>query len=132
MPPHVVSLLAMTEDDLVAFALNFPETTESAHFGTRDFRVRGKIFLTLPKKEFCVLKLTPDQQQMATATVPTISGPCRAAGGFAAGRGSYIPMRKTRSSSTSSNLHGATPHRKACDRTHDSCCSPTVNGQSTT
>lgn len=70
MLAHMVSLLAMTEDELVTLALSLPETTESAHFGTRDFRVGGKIFLTLPKKEFCVLKLTPDQQQMATATVP--------------------------------------------------------------
>jgi hypothetical protein len=61
----------MTEDHLVALALSLPETTEGAHFGTRDFRVRGKIFLTLPKKEFCVLKLTPDQQQMAMATEPS-------------------------------------------------------------
>ncbi|MDL2404388.1 MmcQ/YjbR family DNA-binding protein [Rhizobium calliandrae] len=59
----------MINDDLVAFALSLPETVESSHFKNRDFRVRGKIFLTLPSLEFCVVKLTPDQQQIVLATV---------------------------------------------------------------
>lgn len=59
----------MTDDDLIAFALSLPETAEGSHFGTRDFRVRGKIFMTLPGPDFCVVKLTPDQQQMALATM---------------------------------------------------------------
>lgn len=59
----------MTEDELVSMALSLPEAAESAHFGNRDFRVRGKIFMALPgrDREVCVLKLTPDQQQMALA-----------------------------------------------------------------
>ena len=60
----------MTDDDLIGFALSLPETVESSHFGNRDFRVRGKIYLTLPSPEFCVVRLTPDQQQMLLATVP--------------------------------------------------------------
>ncbi|MBB6483158.1 MmcQ/YjbR family DNA-binding protein [Rhizobium lusitanum] len=60
----------MTDEDLIALALGLPEATEGSHFGTRDFRVRGKIFMTLPGPDFCVVKLTPDQQQMARATMP--------------------------------------------------------------
>ena len=65
-----VNLWIMTDDDLISFAQSLPETVESSHFGNRDFRVRGKIYLTLPSSEFCVVKLTPDQQQMVLATVP--------------------------------------------------------------
>lgn len=60
----------MTDEDLISLALGLPEAAESSHFGTRDFRVRGKIFMTLPSPDFCVVKLTPDQQQMALATMP--------------------------------------------------------------
>jgi hypothetical protein len=60
----------MTDEDLVALALGLPETAEGSHFGIRDFRVRSKIFMTLPGPDFCVVKLTPDQQQMALATLP--------------------------------------------------------------
>ncbi|PZM17099.1 MmcQ/YjbR family DNA-binding protein [Rhizobium tubonense] len=62
----------MTEEELVVFALGLPEATENAHFGTRDFRVRGKIFLTLPAGDYCVVMLKPDQQQMALATTPDV------------------------------------------------------------
>lgn len=60
----------MTDEDLVVLALSLPETAEGSHFGTRDFRVGGKIFMTLPGPDFCVVKLTPDQQQMALETMP--------------------------------------------------------------
>jgi hypothetical protein len=64
--------LPMMKEELVAFALGLPAATENAHFGTRDFRVRGKIFMTLPSEEFCVVLLEPDQQQMALATTPDV------------------------------------------------------------
>jgi predicted DNA-binding protein (MmcQ/YjbR family) len=57
----------MTRDNLIAYVLSLPEATEGMHFGTRDFRVRTKIFLSVPSDGFCVVKLTPDQQQMALA-----------------------------------------------------------------
>ncbi|MDE1994352.1 MAG: MmcQ/YjbR family DNA-binding protein [Rhizobiaceae bacterium] len=57
----------MTDEDLIAFALSLPEAVDSTHFGTRDFRVRGRIYLTLAGPDYCVLKLTPDQQQIALA-----------------------------------------------------------------
>ncbi|PST20932.1 hypothetical protein C7U61_06425 [Rhizobium sp. JAB6] len=60
----------MTDEELASLALGLPETAEGSHFGTRDFRVRGKIFMTLRGPDFCVLRLTPDQQQMASAVMP--------------------------------------------------------------
>jgi hypothetical protein len=54
----------MDREQLAAFALSLPETAESAHMGTRDFRVRGKIFLTFPDQDYCVVRLTPDQQKL--------------------------------------------------------------------
>lgn len=58
----------MTEDELTQFALSLPETTETAQIETRDFRVRGKVFMTLPGQDYCVLQLTPGQQRLAIAT----------------------------------------------------------------
>lgn len=63
-------VVRMTDEDLIAFALSLPEATESSHFGIRDFRIGGKIFMTLPGPDFCIVKLTPDQQQMALAIMP--------------------------------------------------------------
>lgn len=64
------TVAAMTDEELASLALGLPETAEGSHFGTRDFRVRGKIFMTLRGPDFCVVKLTPDQQQMASAIMP--------------------------------------------------------------
>ena len=60
----------MEREELISFALSLPETVESAHLGTRDFRVRGKIFLTMPDRDYCVVRLTPDQQAMAFEIAP--------------------------------------------------------------
>ena len=62
----------MIESEFTAFALDLPGAAESAHFGNRDFRVRGRIFMTLPEPGIAVLKLTPDQQQMAFAVAPEL------------------------------------------------------------
>jgi hypothetical protein len=45
-----------------------PECEQSSHFGTKDFRVRGKIFATHHKPEEIVLKLTREQQEMLVET----------------------------------------------------------------
>ncbi|WP_028745991.1 MmcQ/YjbR family DNA-binding protein [Rhizobium mesoamericanum] len=60
----------MNQEELISFALSLPEAVESAHHGTRDFRVRSKIFLTMPDENFCVVRLTPDQQHMTLAVAP--------------------------------------------------------------
>ena len=38
----------MTQDDVRALALSLPEAVEEPHFDRASFRVRGKIFATLP------------------------------------------------------------------------------------
>jgi len=60
----------MNQEELISFALSLPEAVESAHHGTRDFRVRSKIFLTVPEQDYCVVRLTPDQQHMTLAVAP--------------------------------------------------------------
>ncbi|MFD1327612.1 MmcQ/YjbR family DNA-binding protein [Mycoplana ramosa] len=60
----------MTSEDLVQMALALPGTEENAHFGKRDFRVAGRIFLTLPEAGRAVCKLTRGQQAMLVATQP--------------------------------------------------------------
>ena len=54
----------MTEAELHALILSFPEAEQSSHMGTTDFRVRGKIFATRPEAGRLVLKLSGEQQQM--------------------------------------------------------------------
>lgn len=50
----------MTADDIRALALSLPEAVEQPHFERASFRVRGKIFATLPPGgEVVVLKLPP-------------------------------------------------------------------------
>ena len=60
----------MTSEDLVQMALAMPGAEESAHFGKRDFRVGGRIFLALPEPGRAVIKLTRGQQAMLTETEP--------------------------------------------------------------
>jgi hypothetical protein len=48
----------MTQDDVRALALSLPEAVEEPHFDRASFRVRGKIFATLPPGgELVVLRL---------------------------------------------------------------------------
>jgi hypothetical protein len=54
----------VTETELIALILSFPEAEQSSHFGNTDFRVRGKIFASYPDPERLVLKLSVEQQQM--------------------------------------------------------------------
>jgi len=53
----------MTHDDIRALALSLPEAEEHPHFDRASFRVRGKIFSTLPPskdgRDLVVLKLPP-------------------------------------------------------------------------
>jgi hypothetical protein len=66
----------MTADDFRRLALALPETTEAAHMGHPDFRVRSKIFATLwPKEERGVLLLTPEQQKVLVELRPAVFSP---------------------------------------------------------
>ena len=52
----------MTPDDFRRIALEFPEAVEGAHMGHADFRVRNRIFATLPDDATGMVKLAPEQQ----------------------------------------------------------------------
>jgi hypothetical protein len=57
----------LTSEQFRALCLRMPLAVEGEHMSHADFRVRGKIFATLPpadaqRRRWGVLKLTPDQQ----------------------------------------------------------------------
>lgn len=54
-------------------ALSLPEAVEAPHFELASFRAKGKIFATLSEKDArAMVKLTPEQQEMMTASEPDI------------------------------------------------------------
>lgn len=73
----------MGPDDFRRLALALSETEERQHFGTPDFRVRGKIFATLgyPDAAFGVVMLTPEDQAMRVEAAPEIFSPVKGAWG---------------------------------------------------
>lgn len=60
----------VSEHDARAFALDFPDTVESSHMGTADFRVRGRVFATFPRPGRMGLRLDPAEQAAVLATAP--------------------------------------------------------------
>lgn len=54
--------MPVSEADFRKLALSFPATIEGFHMGHADFRVGGKIFATLPKKDHGMVKLPPADQ----------------------------------------------------------------------
>lgn len=54
----------MTTEDVRRIALELPGTSEKSHFGKPDFRVRDRVFATLPEDGNAVIKLTRDQQEL--------------------------------------------------------------------
>lgn len=63
----------MTQDDVRRIALSLPEAAEAAHMGHPDFRVRGKIFASLPSDGArAVVKLQPLEQEMLTQAEPRV------------------------------------------------------------
>ena len=69
----------MTAEDFRNIALGLPETTESAHMGHPDFRVRGKIFATIPYsgQDLGMVKLTPAQQATFIQADPAVFAPVK-------------------------------------------------------
>jgi hypothetical protein len=67
----------MTVEEFRAIALAQPEAIESSHMNHPDFRVRGKIFATIPsvEKNEGMVKLTPDQQKEFAREYPKIFSP---------------------------------------------------------
>jgi len=72
----------LTPNQFRRAALSLPDTIESSHMGTVDFRVGGKIFATLgyPDRSFGMVQLTPDQQALLVETTPNVFVPV--AGGW--------------------------------------------------
>jgi hypothetical protein len=67
---------AMTPEDFRRLALELAEAVESAHLGTPDFRVAGKIFATVSATRGTgVLKFTREQQEMLCAAEPELFSP---------------------------------------------------------
>lgn len=60
----------MTADDARALALDFPDTAEKSHMGKADFRVRDRVFATLPRAGEMALRLDPAEQAALLATAP--------------------------------------------------------------
>jgi hypothetical protein len=56
-------------------ALALPGAQQSGHFEVVDFRVRNKIFATLPDDERMVLRLTPEEQAAVVAADPGTYSP---------------------------------------------------------
>ncbi|WP_395450001.1 MmcQ/YjbR family DNA-binding protein [Aminobacter sp. UC22_36] len=54
----------MTREDVRRIALQLPGAVEKSHFGKPDFRVRDRVFATLPEDGDAVIKLTRDQQEL--------------------------------------------------------------------
>ena len=71
----------MTAQTFRQLALAFPEASEKSHFGKADFRVRNKIFASLPDAATGVVKLTAEQQEMLMASEPTVFSPAAGAWG---------------------------------------------------
>ena len=65
-------------------ALSLPDAVEGAHHGTSDFRFRNRIFATLgyPDKDWGMVKLLPEQQQMLVAAEPAMFTPIKGTWGL--------------------------------------------------
>lgn len=71
----------MSVDRFRTLALALPEAEEKSHFGKADFRVRNKIFASLPDGSTGVAKLNPEQQGMLMAAEPDRFTPAAGAWG---------------------------------------------------
>ncbi len=65
----------MTPDDVRRIALELPGAVEKSHFGKPDFRIRDRVFATLPEDGDAVIKLTRDQQEMMCAAEAALFRP---------------------------------------------------------
>ncbi|WP_309085583.1 MmcQ/YjbR family DNA-binding protein [Chelativorans sp.] len=72
----------MDGNDLRRLALGLPETEEKSHFGKADFRVRNRVFATLPSPDTGVVKLTPEEQEMLVTSEPAVFSPVKGGWGL--------------------------------------------------
>ncbi|SEP17298.1 hypothetical protein SAMN02990966_04268 [Rhodospirillales bacterium URHD0017] len=69
----------MTPAAFARIALSLDGAVEGAHGGHADFRAGGRVFATLgyPDKDWGMVKLAPEQQQMLVAAEPAIFTPIK-------------------------------------------------------
>lgn len=69
----------MKPDQFRHLALAMPGAVEGSHQRHADFRAGNKIFASLgyPDAKWGMVKLTPDQQEMLTATEPLVFKPAK-------------------------------------------------------
>jgi hypothetical protein len=74
----------MTPAAFAKIALSLDGAVEGAHGGHADFRAGGKVFATLgyPGKDWGMVKLAPEQQQMLIAAEPAIFTPIKGTWGL--------------------------------------------------
>jgi hypothetical protein len=74
----------MTPAAFAKLALSFDGATEGAHGGHPDFRAGGKVFASLgyPGKDWGMVKLMPEQQQMVVAAEPGMFVPVKGTWGL--------------------------------------------------
>jgi YjbR len=97
----------MTPGDFRRIALSFPETEESSHMGSADFRVGGHIFATLAsvKQGYGNLMLDTDQQKAFVEELPGIFLPI--AGGWGRMGMTHIILAKASEDVLTGALHTA-------------------------
>lgn len=67
----------MDADDFRRIALDQPEAEEKSHFGKADFRVRNRIFASLPAADRAVIKLNPAEQAVVCEAEPGLFRPVK-------------------------------------------------------
>ena len=74
----------MTPAAFRKLALSLDGAIEGAHGGHADFRAGGKVFATLgyPDKDWGMVKLNPEQQQMLVAAEPAMFVPIKGTWGL--------------------------------------------------
>ena len=74
----------MTPAGFRKIALGLDGASEGGHGGHADFRAGGKVFATLgyPGKDWGMVKLAPEQQQMLVAAEPTMFTPIKGTWGL--------------------------------------------------
>ncbi len=67
----------MNAEDFRRIALGQPQAEEKSHFGKADFRVRNRIFASLPTDDSAVLKLTPPEKAVVCESEPDLFRPVK-------------------------------------------------------
>jgi len=91
--------------DFRKLALSFQDSEEKSHFGKADFRVKNRIFASLPDANTGVVKLKPEQQEMMMDAEPKVFSP--AAGAWGRQGWTRIELSKTNPETLKSALSAA-------------------------